>query len=60
MMAILITIFIAVVIVGLLYWLITFLPLPAPFDQIARGILVIGLILFIIVELWSLRGALPK
>ena len=51
---------IAVVIAGLLYWLLTFLPIPAPFNRLVQGLIVVGLILYIIITLWGARGLLPK
>jgi len=56
MLTILVTVLVAILVAGLLYWLLTFLPLPAPFQQLALGVIVIGLVLFIVVELWSARG----
>lgn len=59
MLTILVTIFIIVLVGGLLYWLVSLLPLPEPFKQLAIGVVLIGTILFIIVELWAMRGMLP-
>lgn len=59
MLTILVTIFIIVLVGGLLYWLVSLLPLPEPFKQLAIGVVLIGTILFIIVELWTMRGLLP-
>jgi hypothetical protein len=47
---------IAVVIAALLYWLLTFLPLGEPFNRLLRGLIIIGLILFILVTLYNGRG----
>ena len=58
-LAILVTIFVIVLIGGLLYWLVSMLTLPEPFKQLAVGVVLIGTILFIIVELWTMRGLLP-
>lgn len=43
----LIGILVALVILGLIYWLITLLPLPAPFKQVAMVILIIIAILWL-------------
>jgi hypothetical protein len=43
----LVGILIALVILGLIYWLITMLPLPAPFKQIAMVIMIIIAILWL-------------
>ncbi|MGF6641818.1 hypothetical protein [Paraburkholderia sp. MM6662-R1] len=48
-MEILISLLVAVLILGLLYYLITMLPLPAPFALVAR---VIFIVICILVLLW--------
>jgi hypothetical protein len=59
MSGIFVTLIIAVLIAGVLYWLLTFLPIPEPFNRLAQGLIVIGLIFYIILTLWGARGALP-
>jgi hypothetical protein len=50
---------VAVIIAGICWWLLSFLPLPEPFNRLARGLIIIGLVLFIIVTLYGARGLLP-
>jgi len=52
----LIQLLIIVIVLGLLYWLVTLLPLPAPFKNIALVIV----ILIAIVWLLSVAGMLPR
>jgi len=59
MLALIWALLIAIVIAGLLYWLIKFLPLDEPFRQLARGVIIIGLVAYIIVRLWAVRGLVP-
>jgi hypothetical protein len=58
MLSIAITLLIVTVIAGLLYWAITYIPLPAPFAQVARAIIVIVYVIFVCVQLWALRGVI--
>ena len=46
-----IALIVAVVIAGLLWWLLTFLPLPEPFPRLVRGLILVGLVLYIIPDL---------
>lgn len=41
-----ISLLIAVIVIGLIYWLVTMLPLPAPFKNIAIVIVIILAILY--------------
>lgn len=58
MSSIFIVCIIAVVIAALCYWLLSFLPLEEPFNRLIRGLIIIGLILFILVTLYNGRGAI--
>jgi heme A synthase len=44
----LITLLIVIIVMGLIYWLITFLPLPAPFRTIAIVVFVVICILILL------------
>ncbi|HKW14156.1 MAG TPA: hypothetical protein VJS69_06705 [Candidatus Krumholzibacteria bacterium] len=59
-MTIFIMLLIAVVVAGILWWLLSFLPLGEPFNRLARGLIIIGLIFYVIYTLWGLRAALPR
>ncbi len=50
---------VACLVAGLFWWLLSFLPLPDPFGRLARGLIVICLIFFIIATLWGARGLIP-
>ena len=47
---------IAVIAAGIAYWLLSFLPLPAPFDRLVRGLVIVGLVLYILATLYGARG----
>jgi hypothetical protein len=59
MLTVLVTLLIGVIVAGILYWLVSFLPLAEPFNRLVSGLIIIGLILFIIVTLFGARGLLP-
>ena len=52
----LIQLLVVIIVLGLLYWLVTLLPLPAPFKPIALAVVV----LIAIVWLLSFAGLLPR
>jgi hypothetical protein len=56
MIAVLIHILIVIVILGALWWALSYLPLPAPFDQIARFIVVLIFVLILIYLLLPLAN----
>jgi hypothetical protein len=56
MIGLLVSVLIACIIFGLLYWLITMIPLPAPFAQVARVILAVIFVIWIIYVLLGLTG----
>ena len=58
MASIFIACIIAVIVAGLAYWLISFLPVPEPFNRLAKGLIICAVVLFIIVTLWGARGQL--
>ena len=56
MITVLIHIVIILVVLGLIWWLLTLLPLPAPFGQIVQVILIIIAILVVISLIWPLAS----
>lgn len=56
MIGALIHVLIVVIVLGLVWWLMTLIPLPAPFAQIAQVIIIIIAVLIIIALLWPLAG----
>ncbi|ARL77590.1 hypothetical protein [Burkholderia pseudomallei] len=52
MIGALIRILVAVLILGLLYYIVTLLPLPAPFAQIARIVAIVICLLVLLALLW--------
>lgn len=60
MMSVFLMLIIAVIVAGVLWWLISFIPVPEPFNRLAKGLIMIALVFFIVMQLWGLRGALLK
>jgi hypothetical protein len=58
MISILVTILVMCIIFGLLYWLISIIPLPAPFGQVARVVLAVIFVIWLIYLLLPLAGGL--
>jgi hypothetical protein len=60
-MSTLITLLIFIIVLGLIYWAITLLPLPQPFKQIALVVLIVFAIIYLLMTLTG-TGALnfPK
>lgn len=52
----LIHILIIVIILGLVWWLLAYLPLPEPFNQIIRIVLIIIAVVVIVSLLWPLAS----
>ncbi|KNA31033.1 hypothetical protein ADU20_27305 [Burkholderia pseudomallei] len=59
MIGVLIQILIAVLILGLLYYLVTLVPLPPPFALIARVVFIIVCILVLVGLFWYPAGVHP-
>lgn len=55
----LLTLLIFVVVAGLLYWLVLQLPLPAPFDTIARVIMIL-IAIVILLDMAGVHTVLPR
>jgi hypothetical protein len=53
----LVSVLVACIILGLLYWIFTLIPLPAPFAQIARVVIVVIFCIWLIYLLLPLIGA---
>jgi hypothetical protein len=51
----LITLLVAVIVIGLLYWIVQLMPLPAPFKNIALCIVLVIALLWLL----SFAGVLP-
>lgn len=58
-MPFLFSILVMVIVMGLIYWIITLLPLPEPFKQIAIVIVVIVCLLYLLSILFGMAGPLP-
>jgi ABC-type siderophore export system fused ATPase/permease subunit len=48
-----------VIVLGLIYWLVTMLPLPEPFKQIAIVIIVVICLLYLLSMLFGMVGPFP-
>jgi hypothetical protein len=58
MLSLLITILVMCIIFGLIWWIFTQIPLPAPFAQIARVVVVVIFCIWLIYLLLPLAGGL--
>lgn len=56
MITVLLHIVIILVVLGLIWWLLSLLPLPSPFDQIIRVVLIIIAILVVVSLIWPLAN----
>ena len=56
MLSLLVSILVACIIFGLIYWIITVIPLPAPFATIARVVCAVFFAVWLIYELLGLTG----
>jgi len=56
MLSLLITILVMCIIFGLIWWILSIIPLPAPFGQIARVVVVVIFCIYLIYLLLSLTG----
>ena len=57
MLSLLVSILVACIIFGLIYWILTVIPLPAPFAQIIRVVLIVIFCIWIIYILLGLTGS---
>jgi hypothetical protein len=47
-MPILFNVIVVLVVCGLLYWILTLIPLPAPFPQIIRVVVIVAVVLYLL------------
>jgi hypothetical protein len=59
MIELLITVLIGLLIIGLLWWVVTMLPLPQPFAQIAQVVIVVLAVIWLIYVLMGVAGMGP-
>ena len=55
----LLSVLVLVIVFGLLFWLVTLLPLPAPFGQIAQALMVIICVFFLIAVMLGHATGVP-
>lgn len=48
MLALLVSILIAAIVIGLLYWIVTLIPLPAPMDRILQVVVVVIFVIYLL------------
>lgn len=58
-MPLLFSILVMVIVLGLIYWVVTLLPLPEPFKQIAIVIVVVVCLLYLLSMLFGMAPAFP-
>ena len=56
MISLLLTILILCLVFGLIWWIVSLLPLPAPFGQVARVVVAILFLVIVLYELLPLIG----
>ena len=49
-------IIVVLVVCGLLYWILTLIPLPPPFPQIIRVVVIVGVVLYLLSVLLPFAG----
>jgi hypothetical protein len=49
-------IIVVLVVCGLLYWILTLIPLPAPFPQIIKVVVIVGVVLYLLSVLLPFAG----
>ena len=59
MISVLVTILVLCLIAGLIWWILTLIPLPPPFAQVARMIVAVIFLIIVIYELLPLAGLHP-
>jgi len=58
-MPFLFSVLVMIIILGLIYWVISILPIPDPFRQIALVIIVVVCLLYLLGMLFGMTGPLP-
>jgi hypothetical protein len=56
MLSLLVTILIMCLVFGLIWWIITLIPLPAPFAQVARVVIAVIFLIWVIYLLLPMAG----
>jgi hypothetical protein len=59
MISVLITILVLCLVFGLVWWIVTLIPLPAPFAQVARVCVAVIFLIIVLVELLPLANIHP-
>ena len=55
-MPILFNVIVVLIVCGLLYWILTLIPLPPPFPQIIRVVVIVAVVLYLLSVLLPLAG----
>lgn len=55
-MPILFNVIVVLVVCGLLYWILTLIPLPAPFPQIIKVVVIVAVVLYLLSVFLPLAG----
>ena len=58
-MSVIITLIVYLIVLGLLYWLVSLIPLPDPFGQIERVLFIILAVLVVLSAFGVVSGGLP-
>jgi hypothetical protein len=58
-MPFLFSLLVLVIVLGLVYWVVTMLPIPEPFRQIALVIIVVICLLYLLSMLFGMAGPFP-
>lgn len=58
-MPVLFSLLVTIIILGLIYWVITMLPIPEPFKNIAMVILVVICLLYVLSMLFGMGAPMP-
>lgn len=59
-MSIIVTLIVYVIVLGLLWWLVSLLPIPAPFGQIVQVLFVLLAIVAVLSAFGVIGGGLPR
>lgn len=59
MLSVLASIIIAVLLCGFLVWLLGFLPIAEPYNQIAKGLIVFAVVLYVVAVLFGWTAPIP-
>ena len=59
-MALITTLIVYLIVIGLVYWLVSFLPLPAPFGTMVRVLFIVLAVLAVLSAFGIIGGGLPR